>query len=131
MQPIVISSLKMDNIMKLQHIESPDNDLMIKLSGEMDALGCSKIRPDLEAIASNNHRHIIVDIHQISFIDSSGIGAIVFLFKRLKEQDRTMEIIGVQGQPRELMTLLRISSAIQLTVVETTNTQPGDAKCIN
>lgn len=90
--------------------------LLIILSGEMDALGCSKIRPNLEKISQQNQPHIIIDINHISFIDSSGIGAIVFLFKRLKEQDRTMEIIGVQGQPQELITLLRIASAIPITL---------------
>jgi anti-anti-sigma factor len=96
--------------------ELNNGHLLIILNGEMDALGCSKIRPDLEQVSQQEQPHIIIDINHINFIDSSGIGAIVFLFKRLKEQNRSMEIIGVQGQPQELMTLLRIASAIPLTI---------------
>ena len=117
--------------MNIQHIDTPDGNLMIKLSGEMDALGCSKIRPVLEAITNNNHLHIILDINQIEFIDSSGIGAIVFLFKRLKAQSRTMEIIGVQGQPQELMTLLRIDSAIPITITLKASELQEYTKCVN
>ena len=102
--------------MNIENIDATNGNVIIKLSGEMDALGCSKIRPNLEALARQQHRHTVVDINQISFIDSSGIGAIVFLFKRLKEQGRSMEIIGVQGQPQELMKLLRIDSAIPLSI---------------
>lgn len=100
--------------MNIKQVNSTDNNLLILLTGEMDANGCSKIRPDLEAITQQQESHIVLDISGISFIDSSGIGAIVFLFKRLKEQQRSMGIIGVQGQPQELMTLLRIGSAIPL-----------------
>ena len=101
--------------MNINNIETENGNLVIQLSGEMDALGCSKIRPNLEEIANQTHLHTVLDINQISFIDSSGIGAIVFLFKRLKQQGRSLEIIGVQGQPQELMTLLRIDAAIPVT----------------
>lgn len=98
--------------MNIEQFETANDNLMIKLSGEMDALGCGTIRPNLERITAQTQPHIIIDISLISFIDSSGIGAIVFLFKRLKEQGRSMEIIGAQGQPKELMLLLHIDSAI-------------------
>ena len=104
----------MGDIMNIKQFDAANDSLTITLSGEMDAHGCSKIRPDLEQITNQPQPHIIIDISLVSFIDSSGIGAIVFLFKRLKAQNRSMEIIGVQGQPKELMLLLRMDSAISL-----------------
>jgi len=104
--------------MNIKNIDTANGNMLIKLSGEMDALGCSRIRPNLEEITEQRHRHIVLDIKKVSFIDSSGIGAIVFLFKRLKAQGRSMEIVGVQGQPQELMRLLRIDSAIALTAAD-------------
>lgn len=99
--------------MNLEYINTPNDYLVARLHGEMDALGCSEIRSELEQIAepecSNN---VALDLSQVSFLDSSGIGLIVFLFKRLKAQSRTLEIIGAQGQPKELIKLLRIDSAI-------------------
>lgn len=100
--------------MNIEQLETENNHLIVKLSGEMDAQGCSEVRPELEAISNQNRPHIIIDINAVSFIDSSGIGAIVFLFKRLKEQSCTMEIVGVCGQPKELMKLLRMDSAIPM-----------------
>jgi anti-anti-sigma factor len=109
--------------MNIKNIETTNSNVIIQLSGEMDALGCSKIRPNLEALSKQAYPHTVLDIEQVSFIDSSGIGAIVFLFKRLKEQGRTMEIVGVQGQPQELMKLLRIDAAITLSMIN-----PADLK---
>lgn len=106
--------------MNIEQLETANNHLLVKLSGEMDAQGCSEIRPELEAISSQNRPHIIMDINAVSFIDSSGIGAIVFLFKRLKEQECSMEIVGVRGQPKELMKLLRMDSAIPMKYTQET-----------
>ena len=113
--------------MDIKQLNTTNDSLTIKLAGEMDAHGCSKIRPDLEQITHQQQSHIIIDINLVSFIDSSGIGAIVFLFKRLKSQNRTMEIIGVQGQPKELMLLLRMDSAISLTC--TSEVEQGVMSC--
>lgn len=100
--------------MNIEQFDVINNNLMVKLSGEMDAQGCTTIRPTLDKITELAQAHIVIDISKVNFIDSSGIGAIVFLFKRLKTQNRSLEIIGVQGQPKELMLLLRMDSAIPL-----------------
>ncbi|MCF6255310.1 MAG: STAS domain-containing protein [Gammaproteobacteria bacterium] len=103
--------------MDFECIDTTDGDLIVKLCGEMDALGCTKIRTELEQITNTENSNVSLDLSQVSFLDSSGIGAIVFLYKRLKAQGRTLIIVGVQGQPQELMKLLRIDSAIPVSVM--------------
>ena len=93
-----------------------DGDIRIDISGEMDALGCSEIQPFLkEIIDTEDKNNVLLDLSNVSFIDSSGIGAIVFLFKRLKLRNEALVIRGVHGQPRELIELLRIDSAIPVS----------------
>ena len=41
--------------------------------------------------------------------NSSGIGAIVFLFKRLSARERKLSIMNVQGQPLRLFVQLRLT----------------------
>ena len=99
--------------MNLEVIDNLDAGLVVKLHGEMDAHGCSQLRPELERIASSEtNQNVILNMGKVSFLDSSGVGVIVFLFKRLKAQSRGLEIEGVQGQPQELMELLRIDKVI-------------------
>lgn len=117
--------------MNIENMNAADGNKILKLSGEMDALGCSTIRPDFEELIKQQHLHTVLDINKISFIDSSGIGAIVFLFKRLKEQGRSMEIIGVQGQPQELMKLLRIDSAIPVSSADSIERKLEAELCIS
>ena len=105
--------------MKIEFISTPHSDLTIALQGEFDALACKQIRPEFELIANDNHRkNVILDLSNVTFLDSSGIGAIVFLFKRIRVQGYELTLSNVQGQPKELITLLRIDSAI--SVIDTT-----------
>jgi len=102
--------------MNIEYINTPDNNQLIKLRGEMDAIGCSHIRNEIENVANmKEHKNINLDLSLISFLDSSGIGMIVFLYKRLKAQGRDLELCGVHGQPQELMELLRIDKVIPVS----------------
>jgi anti-anti-sigma factor len=103
--------------MKIESINAPNGDLIVEFTGEMDALGCTEVRPELEKIVQTKNPNIFLDLKEVSFLDSSGIGAIVFLFKRLNAQQRKLAIVGVQGQPEELMQLLRIDIAIPVNKI--------------
>lgn len=99
--------------MKILYSVTSDESLLVELVGEMDAAGCADIRPTLEQLLEDAaEKNILLDLGQVSFIDSSGIGAIVFLFKRLKSKGQSLELTNVSGQPRELIELLRIDTAI-------------------
>ncbi|MBV1920856.1 MAG: STAS domain-containing protein [Pseudomonadales bacterium] len=114
-----------------QSTYSPNGDLVLSLSGEMDAHGCSQIKSILEEIVSSVQTpNVLLDLNDVEFIDSSGIGAIVYLFKRLKAQHQTLVIRGVHGQPKELMELLRVGSAIPISFCTGQVQSPGDNQCI-
>ncbi len=108
--------------MKIKRIITECGDLIIELDGEFDALGSSRIRPVLEKIASQSKpEYVFIDLKNVSFIDSSGVGAIVFLYKRLKENARKLSITHVSGQPRALLELLRIHKAIPVVLSKDEN----------
>lgn len=85
--------------------------LVITVSGEFDALAVKKLEPIMEPLPGE-YKNILLDLREISFIDSTGIGAIVFIFKRLQGHDATLRLICGDGQPRDLLSLLRIDRTI-------------------
>lgn len=116
--------------MMIEHHEQQNGTLMLKLAGEMDAAGCALVRDDLEEIVSSAPQQgLVLDISAVTFLDSSGIGMIVFLFKRLKADGRSFRIVNVGGQPRELMQLLRIEKAIPVNFSQDHSAPAGEQQC--
>ncbi|MUK26931.1 STAS domain-containing protein [Aliivibrio fischeri] len=98
--------------MELHQFESNTDILVLSVQGDMDAIGCRDIQPSIDSVIEQEHHQIQIDLSHVAFLDSSGIGAIVYLYKRLIEKDRTMQIKNAHGQPLELLKLLRIENAI-------------------
>lgn len=85
---------------------------VLEISGELDCVAVAEGKDQLEKIPQAFSSHIICDLSKVTFMDSSGVGALVFLFKRLREQNRRLVLAGLSGQPKELTTLLRLNRAI-------------------
>lgn len=100
--------------MKYQQVELGNGQRKILLDGDFDAAALSEgqLRPWLEKLSEEATGDVFLDLSAVRFLDSSGIGSIVFLFKRLKARSLNLEIVEPSGQPRQLLELLRIHDAI-------------------
>ncbi len=88
------------------------NSSLIVLSDDFDAQAVAEIRPALESICTNSPLDVIVDLSGVTFMDSSGIGALVFLYKRLRSKGRSLVLVGTTGQPEKLIGMLRIDKTL-------------------
>ncbi len=95
-----------------------ENSHLIRITEDFDAMAVTKLRPSFETVATRATRDVVVDLASVSFMDSSGIGAIVFLFKRLKERGVGMQIVGANGQPLEILQFLRIDKTIPVALTK-------------
>ncbi|WP_232323322.1 STAS domain-containing protein [Photobacterium sp. J15] len=88
--------------------------ISLTLQDEFDAHIARQMEPQFETLSKTEDDELIIDMTQVQFIDSCGIGAIVFLYKRLKSRGKKLRLLNVNGQPRQLMTMLRINKVIPL-----------------
>ena len=88
-----------------------NNDFIIKLHGSFDADTVKDMRNEIEAY-SNQSTNIIFDLSDVQFIDPSGIGAIVFLYKRMVVKGFTVSVSGLTQQPLELFHMLFLDKTI-------------------
>ena len=94
--------------MILQTHLAQNQQLVVTLSGDMDADGVKTIQTKFTCLEQSQTPHMVLDLHHVDLIDSSGIGAIVFLFKRMRNRGYSLSLIGVHGQPKSLIKMLRI-----------------------
>jgi len=86
----------------------------LAISGNLDSLTVPEIRPVIEKIVNSGATKVALEISALEVVDSSGIGAMVSLFKRLRSIGGDVKIVGVQGQPREILRLLGLERAFDI-----------------
>ena len=102
--------------MQVTYVEP--NTVILTLEREFDALAVVDARPMLEDIVANGDANVVMDFSAVDFLDSSGIGCVVFAFKRLHAGKRTLTLQGLRGQPQRLIQSLRIDKAIPTRPVD-------------
>lgn len=99
----------------LIHSQLANNVLTMQLDGDFDADGVQRSREQFEKLCSDaSYKEVIIDMQAVDFLDSSGVGALVYVFKRLAAQHIPLRICKVHGQAAELMQLLRMDQAITI-----------------
>lgn len=73
--------------------ERNDGICVVTLAGEVDVYTAPVLRARLIE-ASEAGGPIIVDMSGVDFIDSSGLGVLVSILKRVREQDSSMTIVS-------------------------------------
>ena len=86
-----------------------DADLtVLRISGSLDALSTPELRPMIETLVAEKRAAITVDLSELRIIDSSGVGAIVSLYKRMRAVGSKVEVVGLKDQPLAIFRLLRL-----------------------
>jgi anti-sigma B factor antagonist len=88
--------------------------VVIEISGELDATTVGELRPKLNAVADEQPEKVEVDLSRLRMVDSSGVGAIVALFKRVRAIGATFTVSGVNGQPLSIFRVLRLDKAFDI-----------------
>jgi anti-sigma B factor antagonist len=81
---------------------------ILRISGSLDALSTPELRPTIDALVTEKRTAITVDLSELRLIDSSGVGAIVSLYKRMRALGTRVEVVGLKDQPLAIFRLLRL-----------------------
>ncbi len=73
---------------------------------ELDASNYSEFKREVSDILAAS-RKVILDVSQLRFADSSGLGAILFCFKQLNETGGQLKLCGLSDRVRMAFELIR------------------------
>jgi anti-sigma B factor antagonist len=85
-----------------------DGTARLAIEGELDAVSVSELRPELEKLLARQPSRIDVDVSRLRMVDSSGVGALVSLYKRARAQGGSVVVQGLRDQPLAIFRLLRL-----------------------
>lgn len=87
---------------------------VLKFQGTLNAQNVEEVKSHIEQILQGDCRIALLDLESLEEIDSSGIGAIVSLLKRMRTQKRDVRIFRLRGTVKKLFELLRIDKSMEV-----------------
>ena len=93
--------------------EIGDNYQLFRLTGLLDAFSEATFRKVLTNCVDSGPKNLILDLSQIDFVDSSGLGALVQLVKKTQTAEGSLQIVS---NPRVTQTvkLVRLEKFLSL-----------------
>jgi len=93
--------------------EVRNNCQLFRLTGLLDAFSEATFRKVISKCIDEGPKHVILDLSQIDFVDSSGLGALVQLVKKAQTLEGTLQIVS---NPRVTQTvkLVRLEKFLSL-----------------
>ncbi|SEO36377.1 anti-sigma F factor antagonist [Propionispora vibrioides] len=89
--------------------------LIVQIEGELDMHGADKFRETIDtALDACGAKNMILDLQDVSFIDSSGLGVILGRYKRLSALDGRILAVHVQPQVAHILELSGLLKIIEV-----------------
>ena len=87
---------------------------MLNFTGQLDAYSEKQFTTFINEVFASNQLSVVIDLNNIDFIDSSGLGAMVQAAKKCTQSKRSFSVVG---NPRVVQTikLVRLEDFLHLS----------------
>ncbi|WP_406070539.1 STAS domain-containing protein [Micromonospora sp. NBC_01638] len=87
---------------------------VLEVRGELDMATAPQLRESLQRLVDAGDRQVIVDLAEVGFMDSSALGALVVMFKTLRDVGGRLSLAAAQPAVRSVLTVTSVDRAIQV-----------------
>ncbi|MEH6904629.1 anti-sigma factor antagonist [Neobacillus drentensis] len=91
------------------------------VAGEIDAYTAPKLREELLPLAEEQNQSLIVSLKDVSYIDSTGLGVFIGLFKLIMKNDGELKLVDLSDRLERLFQITGLSNIIDIS----TNSEVG------
>jgi anti-sigma B factor antagonist len=82
-----------------------EHTCVVSLEGDIDLAAAPTLKSALLELLNDGHRQFILDLSQVRHLDSTGLGVLVGVRRRLADQGR----LAIAGSPRNVSRLFEIT----------------------
>ncbi|HEY1624491.1 MAG TPA: STAS domain-containing protein [Streptosporangiaceae bacterium] len=107
----------------LQSITASADCAVLQVSGEVDAYSAPQLREHVIKLIADGTRHLVVDMREVGFLDSTGLGALVGSLKRLSEHDGSLALVITAAK---ILTVFRTTGLVRVFTIHESVTEAID-----
>lgn len=117
-QQALIRSLQMKGL-AIRSSELPSGWQCLVVEGEVDLATVGELESAIDEVFSKNSHPLVVDLRESSFMDSTGLKALVMANRRFDESGRSFAVAVSAGPVARLIDLSGVESSVR--IVESTD----------
>lgn len=87
---------------------------IVEVSGEVDVHTAPALDTALTGLVEDGNYRLVVDLSQVDFLDSTGLGVLVKTLKRVREHSGTLAVVAPTERIAKVFRITGLDSAIAL-----------------
>jgi anti-sigma B factor antagonist len=96
-------------------LEEQENVVVINVKEErLDAHNSGELKAEMQRLFTEGKKSVLVDLQDVRFIDSSGLGALVSGFKNAISSQGSLKLCSLQPQVRSMFELTRLHRVFEI-----------------
>jgi anti-sigma B factor antagonist len=95
-------------------VEQLDDIVVVTLSGELDAYDAPAIRTSFHDVVETSPAAIVLDLTAVSFLDSTVLGTIVGLLRRVREAGGELRTVLPETTARRIFEITGLDKALDI-----------------
>lgn len=97
-------------------ITSESGTLEVTGLKELGGSVANSVRDTIKAALQENHRVLDIDLSEVRFLDSSGLGALISLHKTMCARAGQARVVNPSAPSRQVLELTRLHRTIEIVV---------------
>jgi len=98
----------------IQEMKMVETQMQVALSGNIYLEEVKEIKETFTSLINQGQKCFLIDLSQVDYIDSAGLGALVYIQKRTLKNGGRIKIKGLQGIVKELFELTRLTKVFEI-----------------
>lgn len=99
----------------MEIVNISDDIVLFVVKEEIMSYMVERIKEEIYRSLDNGVNKVILDLNNIDYIDSLGIGAIIELFKKVKNSDGKIIMINVSNPVYRLIKMLNVEKFLEIS----------------
>ena len=95
-------------------VSERDGHAVLAVSGEVDVATAPPLRQKLIGLIDDGWKHIVVDLEGVDFLDSTGLGVLVSVLKRLRTNEGDLHLVCTRSQILKVMEITGLTSVFPI-----------------
>ena len=101
--------------MGLSDAKSTNGVVIVRVEGQLVVGNRNELKEHLQSLLEKGERRFLIDFAQTGYIDSSGLGALVALARKVREEGGDLRLSGLNEDLRSLFELTKLDTLFAIS----------------